>query len=241
MEAAKSALATCELPTGVVVEGEVVKEISFREMSGYEEDILASRKMKTSAKLSNLMSNCIIKFGDIEDRQTINKLVKKMLITDRWFFLTQLRVVSLGKSYKFPSVCPECSKEDKLVYDLDGLKIKNAPLASALYRELTLPSGKTARIKAGDGSVEEKIETMSTDENAASIGILARIAELNDSPVGVDAVKSLSWADRQFLRKEIDKLEGELEDDYEAVCPGCGHEYKGTLPLSAENFFFPSV
>lgn len=240
MDEAKSAINTVELPTGVSDENEIHKVITFRELSGYEEDILASKKMKTSAKMSLLMSNCIIKFGEVEDRQKINKFVKKMLITDRWFFLTQLRSLSLGNVYEFLSTCPSCGKDDKVFFDLNDLKITNPPKADVLYKEVKLPSGSMVRIKAADGFVEEKIETQSTDENAATIGMLARVSEINDRPATIDAIKSMKWKDRSALRKAIDKFEGEMDDKYKASCPHCSHEYEAELPMSAENFFFPT-
>jgi hypothetical protein len=242
MEDAKSGYAECELKTGVVLDsGEIEKRVFFREMSGHEEDILASKKMKTSAKMTALMSNCIIKLGDIEDRREIVRFVKKLTITDRWFFLTQLRIESLGPDYYFESVCPQCETKDKMKYNLSKLGVKKAPEANKLFNEKTLPSGLNARFKVADGEVEEKIENSGTDENMATIGLYARISEINNRPVSLKDIKDLPWKDRSALRKFIDEVEGELDDKYTTSCFKCGHEYEAELPLSAESFFFPSV
>lgn len=242
MEGAESAYSHTELATGVVDEGgEVVKSIVFREMAGYEEDILASKKMKTSVKMSTLMSNCIIKFGPHEKREVINKLVRKMTISDRWYFLTQLRIKSLGEGYKFKSLCPQCSHEDTLVFDLTKLKIKKAPDANKLFIEEKLPSGNKVRFKIADGEVEEKIENQANDENAATVGLYVRVDSINDEPVSLSDIKSLSWKDRTAFRKMIEDSEGDLDDKYKATCIKCSHEYESELPMDATSFFFPTV
>ena len=159
----RTSVGSCDLQTGVMVEGNLYKHIVFREMAGPEEDLLANKKMSVSRKFTNLMANCIRKFGDVEDRAEINKLVEKMVETDRIFFLIQLRRLSVSDNIEFKTTCPECGSEDKVIYNLDGIAIINPPKAEALFSEFTLPSGVKLRIKAADAKVEADIEKAAND------------------------------------------------------------------------------
>lgn len=236
MENAKSPLGSVELPTGVKVEGEVIKQLSFRELAGPEEDILAS-SMKASVKLTEVMSNCTQSIGTITDRKTIKDLTRKLVISDRWFYLVQLRILSLGAAYKFTSKCPHCQSEDKLTYDLGQVAVTKAPSAENLFVEKVLPSGLKVRWKIADGEVDEKIERMANDKNAATVGLFARITEINDKPAALSDVVQMTLKDRSALRESIGELEGDFDDTFDAVCPKCGESYKANLELDGRSFF----
>lgn len=240
IEGSKSAVNSCELPTGVVHNGETLKDVVFREMSGYEEDILANRKMSVSKKLSQVIANCITKIGNVEDRELINGMSDKLLITDRLFMLVQLRIASVGEILEFVSTCPECEKTDKKMFDLNNISINGAPKANNLFKEIVLPkSKKKLRIKAADAKIEEKIEKATNEKNAISLALFARIDSVDDAvPVMVD-IMSLSTGDRSALRKAIDELEGKIDDEFETTCPHCAATYKGNVPITGVDFFFP--
>lgn len=240
IEGAKSAVNSCELPTGVVHKDEVLTNIIFREMSGYEEDIMANKKMSVSKKLTNVISNCINKFGSVEDRATINQLTEKLLITDRLFMLLQLRMASVDEIVRFESACPSCGKMDKKVFNLNEIKISGVPKATDVYKVITLPkSGKKIRIKAADSKAEEAIERATNEKNAVSLALFTRIDLLDDKPPVLVDIMQLSTSDRSFLRKSIDDLEGKIDDEFKAICPDCGHEYTGSVPIAGVDFFFP--
>lgn len=238
MEGAKAAVSSCELPTGFRVEDQVVREISFRELAGPEEDILASN-MPVSQKLSTIMASCTRSIGSVVEPNQIRKLMDEMVISDRWFYLVQLRILSLGADYKFVTKCPACSHDDKVAYDLREVKVKNAPKADALYREVTLPTGSKARLRVANGHSDAKIEKMANETNAPTIGLFVRISELNDKPVDLVDVKQMTMRDRAFIRQTIEEMEGQVDESFEAQCPKCGHAYGGELQLDGRTFFSP--
>jgi hypothetical protein len=148
MENAKSCVAALELPTGVVHEGQVLKKIKYRELAGPEEDVLASN-MSAAQKMTEVMANCVLEFGSVTGPQ-VRPLVAKMVVTDRWYYLVQLRILSLGSQYYFETHCPSCNQKDKVSYDLRKIEIKNPPDANLLIQEFTLPSGNKLRWKIMD-------------------------------------------------------------------------------------------
>lgn len=237
IETAKSSVGSCTLSTGVMIGEKIIKEVTFREITGIEEDILAS-KMTNTKKLNTVMANCMMSFGDIQDRQSFLEIVQKMLTADRWIYLIALRAHSLGSSYKFDSVCPSCSKKDSLIYDLFDVKIENAPSADKLFSEFTLSNGMEVRIKAGDGFSDELIEKQMNAQNAITAAIFSRISEISKKPPVFSEIQKLSMKDRKLIRDKIDELEGDLDDNYKAVCPHCSHEYEQRLPLDAISFFY---
>jgi transcription elongation factor Elf1 len=166
-------------------------------------------------------------------------MMDEMVISDRWFYLVQLRILSLGADYKFSTQCPSCQHEDKVIFDLREVKVKKAPQADALYRELTLPSGQSVRIKVADGVSDAKIEKMANESNAPTIGLFVRIAEMNGGPVDLADVKQMTMRDRAFIRQAIEEHEGQLDESFEANCPKCGHTYEGEMQLDGRTFFSP--
>lgn len=243
MEGARSSVASCELGTGIKFKKDeneiVIKDITFREMAGPEEDLLASKKMNPAQKIENIMVNCIQKFGDVEDRSKIKEMFNRVVTVDRWYYLIQLRIHSVGSIYSFESICPECDEKDKLDFDLNQIKIKESPDVDKLINETKLPSGKTVRWRVADATIENQIERKTKDNNARTVALFERIMELDGKPPGFEAIRILGFKDRGFLRKEIDRIEGEIDDDYKATCPKCGHEYKEELPINGADFFYP--
>lgn len=237
MDGAKACVAACELPTGVVVGDQVLKTIKYRELAGPEEDILASN-MGAGAKMTSVMANCTLELGGLTIPGEIKKAIEKLVITDRWFYLVQLRILSLGSSYNFETSCPHCNGRDKITYDLGSVKVKNAPDAKQLYSEITLArSGKKIRFRVADGETDTKIEKMATAGKEASVALFARVTDVDDRPATLSDVINLPMADRSMLRKAMDEKEGEFDDEFDRTCPNCGEVYKGQLQLDGKTFF----
>lgn len=237
MENARAAVGGVELPTGVVVGEQVLKLLKFRELAGPEEDILASN-MSAGVKLTNVMANCTLDLGGLTAPQEIRKAIGKLVITDRWFYLVQLRVLSLGSAYHFEMTCPHCGTKDKITYDLKSVQVKNPPNAKELFGEVTLPrSGRVVRWKVADGETDAKIEKMASQGREASVALFARVTEVDSRPASLNDVIDLPMADRSFLRKAMDEKEGEFDDKFERQCPSCAQTYEGQLQLDGKTFF----
>jgi hypothetical protein len=237
VENAKAAVGAIELPTGVKVGDAVHKLIKFRELAGPEEDVLASG-MSAGQKMTQVMANCTLELGALTSPQEIRKAVEKLVITDRWFYLVQLRVLSLGSAYNFETVCPHCQQIDKITYDLRTVAVKNAPDANSLFGEIVLPrTGKKVRWKVADGETDAKIEKMASAGKEASVALFARVTEVDDRPAALVDVVNLPLADRSALRKAMDEKEGEFDDTFERACGKCGQTYEGQLQLDGKTFF----
>lgn len=238
MEGSKASTSSCELPTGFCLDNVIVKDVFFRELAGPEEEILASKKIPMSRRLTQVINNCTIRIGSIEDRAKISDLTSKMLNSDRLFLLIRLRIVSLGNLFSFEQECPSCNKKDKLVYDLNEIVIIEPPKADALFKEFKTPSGSTVRIKAADAKIDEQIEKSGSEAAAVTMALFARIDSFNNLPPTLADIKNMAMKDRNVIRKEIDNLEGEIDDECNVECKYCGTSYKTTIPIGTPDFFF---
>lgn len=239
MEETRPVVGSVELPTGVKHEsGEILKEVSFRELAGPEEDILVSQ-IPVSQKITMILANCAKKFGSLEDPFQIKKHLEQIVETDRWIYLVKLRCLSLGNDYDFESTCPECKHSEKRRVDLSGMGVKKAPEADKIFNELKLPSGVTIRWKIIDGPISMKIEKLANANNAATVGLYARVTEFENRPVTLADIKNLSSRDRNAFRKAIDEVEGDLDEEIDCECAACAHAYKVEMRLEPQSFFFP--
>ena len=238
MEGAKAAIGSCELPTGFWVDEQVLTQVTYRELAGPEEDVLASN-MPVSQKLSLVMAQCTKSIGPVTEFNRIKKIMDQMVISDRWFYLVQLRILSLGADYTFVSRCPACNHDDKVIFDLREVKVKNAPKADCLYKEITVPTGSKVRLRVADGISASKIEKLANETNAPTIGLYVRISEIDNRPADLADVKQMTMRDRAYIRKVIEEMEGQLDESYTATCPKCSHTYDGEMQLDGRTFFSP--
>ena len=116
---------TVELPCGYVDdEGKVHDQAMLRELTGAEEDILATPKMSGSEKMTRIIGNCLIKLGDID--KPGKEIARKLTIGDRAVLLLAMRSVSLGAVYPFRVKCPSCGAGFHT-----GVRLEEAPVPRA--------------------------------------------------------------------------------------------------------------
>ena len=73
---AKSAVEIFELPCGYIdEEGGLHTELKVREITGYEEDMLANRKMLPGHKINALIAQCTERVGTITDKGKLSQVV----------------------------------------------------------------------------------------------------------------------------------------------------------------------
>ena len=98
------------LPVGYVdIAGKVHDTIVLHEMTGVEDDMLGNDDLSIGERVSNVLSSCIDKLGDLEDKEMIRRAVSDDLegkgypITeqDRIAAMIFLRRVTIGDLYKF--------------------------------------------------------------------------------------------------------------------------------------------
>jgi hypothetical protein len=245
LETPKSTLGVFELPCGYVdATGALHTEVALRELTGAEEDLLASKQLNAFKKYNELLVRCTQRIGTITDRGQIAAAVKGLPVGDRLFLLFAIRRVSIGDEYLFEETCPNtaCKHKGNFSVALSELKVKKMPEPHKRIYDAVLPSGATARFRVSTGLDEEKAmaSEAKTEESQLSKGILMRLELLNGAPPELQAVREMRWRDRVALRAQWDAVEGGVDTETDMSCPNCGHEYKKDIEVTP-SFFFPSA
>lgn len=246
METPKSAVGVFDLPCGYydVPTQQLITEVQVREITGVEEDMLASTKIPSSQKVTALLTGCVVRIGTEERKNRIAQMVQDLPVGDRVFLIFAIRRVTLGDELPVREQCPECRVKTLFMVDL-GADLKIRPMADPAKRvfDEVLPSGKPVRFRVSTGQDEARLAKLVKRNNqssdALSQSILMRLEMLGDEKPTLPMVKSLGMRDRNFLREKFQEVEGGVDTTLELECPACGHEWEKDLDLNTAGFFFP--
>lgn len=239
LETPKSTQAEYVLPCGYLdAAGNLHQDVRMREMTGREEDLLASNKISPQRKINALLINCMEQLGTITDRDQFAEIIPQLPVGDRIYLLLALRRTSLGDEYPVEAECPSCKVEGKYVLNLGDLETEPMKDPKKRVFEVKLPSGKQARFRIGMGSDEERVAKV-PDEEKPSMLLLCRTEVLDGKVPTMQDIKGLSFRDRQALRAAFDENDGGVDTAMEMSCPACGHNFEKELDLGQQGFFFP--
>ena len=246
METPKSTVGVFDLPCGYydVPTQQLITEVQVREITGVEEDMLASTKIPSSQKVTTLLTGCVVRIGTEERKNRIAQMVQDLPVGDRVFLIFAIRRVTLGDDLPVREQCPECRVKTLFMVDL-GADLKIRPMADPTKRvfDEVLPSGKPVRFRVSTGQDEARLAKLVKRNNqssdALSQSILMRLEMLGDEKPTLPMVKSLGMRDRNFLREKFQEVEGGVDTTLELECPACGHEWEKDLDLNTAGFFFP--
>lgn len=241
LDTPKSTHGQFDLPCGYLDSaGNLHTAIHLREMTGREEDLLASNKLSPQRKINALIVNCMVGIGSITDRNQFAEIVPQLPIGDRVFLLLALRRTSLGDEYPVEEACPSCGVKSNYLLNLADLETK--PMADPKKRvtEVTLPSGKKARFRIGMGIDEERVAKVPDEEKPSTL-LLTRTEVLDGKVPTMLDIKALSWRDRQALRAAFDDNDGGVDTELDLTCPACNHEFQKELDIGQQGFFFPHL
>ena len=245
METPKSAVGVFTLPCGHldVETQELNTEVEVREITGHEEDMLASKNIPSAQKVTNLLRGCVKRLGTIEDPHRLARMVRELTMGDRVFLVFAIRRVTLGDELPVRERCPDCKVKTLFMVDLaEELQPKPMPDPYKRVYDVELPSGIEARFRVSSGEDEgkmAKLQQRKQADDALSHAIMMRLELLGGEKPTLKMVKSLGMRDRLFIRDEYQRVEGGVDTTLELECPACGNEWEKDLDLSASSFFFP--
>jgi hypothetical protein len=244
VEPGQSSVSIVQMPTGFLDDaGELHTEAHLKELTGSEEDILASKRMTVSQKISKIICNCVTQIGPYkQDDEKWAEKIGSLVTTDRLFLLIRIRMISLGDSLSFRFECPQedCKKVSTQTVCLQDFKISG--LADPKLRKWSgvLPrTKKTFELKAQTGSDDDKASSMKGEDTFSQI-FMVRLISLDGKKPTIKDIKELPLIDRQFLRNQLKRNEGEIDSSVEIECPHCKFETKHDMDIGTPDFFFPS-
>jgi len=230
------------LPCGYLTDdGELLTDVWVREITGAEEDMLASTKVKDHRKMGELITRCTMAIGPISDRDELSRMVPKLLVGDRVYLFLLIRRVTLGDNYPFKSKCADCGYEGSFDVDLSSMTVK--AMANPLLRSIDVvsPRGRKITMAPMDGIREERLSTFKNDNDKATLALVSRVTHIDGKPATIGDLKQLPLSERNFLRDQYQDLEGGVDTTIEVTCPECRVEFNNELDITQRAFFFPSV
>lgn len=242
------------LPVGILWEGRRYREIRLREMTGEEEDILAS-EMPVETKFATILANCTEGFmGDGAPERVTPSLMMRLPLTDRNYALICLRILSVGKYLEMKVKCPKCGWDQHRSLDLTKLEVQplvDKPLV------VTLGSGRRVgyRIATSEDSKWGSAAALALKLERPSVSILlGMFLDSLDSEVlskdmkhlseTMKRLKGLSFSERSEIREYANSLGGDFDRTLEFECEGTvgGEECRNVWKLELEvgvDFFYP--
>lgn len=226
----------------------LLNRVIMREMTGKEEDMLASEKVEVYLRFSHILSACLVKiYNDdgvsVETPSMMPDVVDNLTISDRMQMLLYLRMISIerGHLFTFRTNCPKCGSEFRKTVDLRELEQKPMKNPSARIYDVQLSSEKTARCRVLLGKHEREMNKVSqADSYQFSLQIKVRLQEIDGSPANLQDIQNLSLRERNILRKAFDEYEGGVEMSVPHICTRCNVKSSIEVDIGQPDFFFQS-
>jgi len=215
-------------------------------MTVKEEEILStSRFLKSGAATRMVLDNCIASNIDAKD----------ILLFDSNFLLFYLRSISYGDDYKFKLQCSNsaCEQEFDHTVHISKLSFEELPETVEEPIKIILPRTKYTvytvlpRLFHSEEIYQRNLKRKKSTSDADSRmvdNLLATIIKIV-SPAG-EEIKSGDWEEFLTALPGIDRAELKEKTDYSTgvdklngvVCPYCGADYSGTIPIGVDFFRF---
>lgn len=233
--------------------------VEVRHMTAADEDILTDEQLIQKGEvMDRLLENVIVEEGiDLDD----------VLNGDIGGIMLATRIMAYGPQYAFETDCPVCGEKNQKTADLTEIQSKEIPFGEfephQTEFEMTLPATE-ADVRFGlltRGDVQHiDTEINRVKRNAGkrnkdgkrkagkqvSTNMTTRLRYLLEEVNGERDIKEIrSFVDQMpardslALRKEVGRINPDLNLEYEFVCDFCAHMEEIDIPLD-ETFFFPT-
>ncbi len=246
---------TVDLPCGCIHGEDLHRTITFKEMTGKEEDLLGGTGDLVE-RLSQVIINCTLRVGSIDDRKVISNMVAQMSSSDRLISLIAIRRLSLGDHYDVSITCPKesCGTKSRFTLDISGLEISPMPnpMVRTMSQEMCTGAVYTWHVMvAKDESWLQGMKRSLRNESPFTMAMLSRIDKVDDvvidrnTPRGtkqaIEFLQDRPSRERNQFREVYPQMEGSVDTDVEFTCPACQAQWESELNVGNPSFFFPSV
>jgi len=235
-----------ELPGGYEIDGKIEHKVVMREMTGYDEEILASKKVQRNR--NNLITELLFSVvSSIGEKKPTREDIRNLLGGDRDYLVLMLQKISFGDSVEMNLPCPRCESNLTLDINIDDIEVTRLENGNPRSVEITLDGGymdekgtihKDLEIEFPTGRVQEAITSLARENPAkASTAMFLRCCKRFGTLERItDTVfKSLTKRDRDKIRGELDKATPGPNPMISVTCIECGNEFEAMMDVS--NFF----
>jgi hypothetical protein len=247
IETPKSSFGVCELEGGHLDQetGGRWTTCHYREMTGVEEDILASQNILPDEKITKVIVGCLTQVGPCMDRERFYEIVEGLPEVDRLLLLLRIRQQTLGNMLPMDVPCPsaQCVHDRVKKMSVDLSTVETFPMKNPAVRNytVTLSTGRRWRGHVMTGRDTKRLRSVPASYGHLTISIFVRTDSLDEKPVAVDQIQALSMKEREEIREAFFEQEGGIDDNVDVVCPDCDKDFSTDLQIGGGSFFFRSV
>jgi hypothetical protein len=227
------------LPGGLVIDGEVYRQATVRELNGEDEEHISRAVLGNPVRFQQaLLERGVVSVGP---HRADEELLDKLLVGDRDRLVLGVRVATYGDTMDMDVVCSHCGVESKIrVAFEDDLPIRPLPWdAREVEHEIALRNG-VAVVKLVTGAMQRYVYSLE-GKTASELNthlFTKCVVSINGEAVNgrLETVRQLGMSDRSAILDWL--LENQPGPDYSAIkhaCTICGKETP--LDLQAEHLF----
>lgn len=232
--------------------------IKIRHMTAADEDILTDEQLlQRGEAIDELLKSVIVEEGvDLDD----------VLNGDVGGVMLATRILAYGPQYRFETECPVCGEKNQKSADLTEIQSKDVPFeefephqtrfsidlpaTGSHVRFGLLSRGEVQqinteldRVKRNAGKKTDKGKKLgkqvSTNMTTRLRYLIKEVDGSSDMKDIREFVQNMPARDSLALRREVSRINPDLDLTYEFMCDFCGHVEDIDIPLD-ETFFFPT-
>lgn len=242
------------LPIGLEIDGIRYREVIIDEMTGVDEENLASRKVRNNGAkaITLLLRRCIQSIEGLVPQKSNplglidEKWVRNMYVADRDYLVLCIRALSGTPDVLTTSDCKECGYENSHVVDVRELDVyewdENLPveisvsLPRGIYNSSTAEYHKEVTWAFPKGIAQEKMSQL-PEHQIGTMLIATGIKEVQGMEVipQPDAIRKLSVRDRNAFAEVIVENSVGVDTKVQLCCENCGYEYN--VEVNTVGFF----
>jgi hypothetical protein len=226
-----------DLPCGVVIpNGELVKEVEVKELTGSDEEALAK-----ATNLPKLLTTALLR-GTVRvgGEKPSENLVNSMFSGDRDYILLRIYAATFGGEVETQRFCTSCQTDVPLKFDiLEKTEVKSISLEDTVFTVETSKGPAVVTLPTGFTQNALLSETNKTLAELKTLLLEQTVLKIGNTELLIDkkrAVLGLSIKDRQAIDKELAARQfGPKLQDIKVECPNCGADME--VPLSVAGLF----
>jgi hypothetical protein len=212
------------LPGGLALEdGRVLRRALLRQLSGREEEWLASSAAERAALIATrLLGACLL---DLEGEPGCPALARRLLVGDRDFLLLQLRRLTFGPHVAAVFRCPACDAKMDAEFSLDEVTVEARPQALLYHLPVEQERGppREVRFRLPTGADQEAVLELPAAEAAEALFERCLVAPPPDA---------LTPEQRAAVADAIERHAPQLDLELGLSCPECGQSFTAPFDLT---------
>lgn len=232
---------TYELPCGLLgPDGKLVKDVTVRELNGYDEEKLA--RLDANTNVANYVTElCLAAVTSLGPEPPTRDQIRSLLIGDRDYLVMAIRRTTYGNMVEFELSCDACETKSAIEIDLTE-DVKVIEMSDPYTRSFEMEISHSGRVKIellngfAQEAFSENTKKVKTQAEINTLMLAKSVSEINGKPTfgTEDPVRNLPSGDRAKILDFISEIQPgpQLQEPVPVPCATCGKEYPISLGLS---------